>query len=278
MNATAALATGDYLRTWRQRRRMSQLALALEAEISQRHLSFIESGRSAPSREMLLHLAERLDMPLRERNAMLLAAGFAPVYGERTLEDPAMVAARGAIELVLKGHEPFPALAIDRHWNLVAANAALGPMLAGVADRSLLEPPINVLRLSLHPEGLAPRIANLGEWRAHLLDRLRRQIAVTNDPVLADLLRELSAYPVNDTLAALHAGPPTDHGGVLVPLELVTDAGLLSLISTTMVFGTPRDITLSELALEAFFPANAETAAIMRRLSATGLASGGVSR
>ena len=267
MNVTVAHATGDYLRTWRQRRRMSQLALALEAEISQRHLSFIESGRSAPSREMLLHLAERLEMPLRERNAMLLAAGFAPVYGERSLEDPAMVAARGAIELVLKGHEPFPALAIDRHWNLVAANAALGPMLAGVADRSLLEAPINVLRLSLHPEGLAPRIANLGEWRAHLLDRLRRQIAVTSDPVLADLLQELSAYPVKDTLAALHAGPPTDHGGVLVPLELVTDAGLLSLISTTMVFGTPRDITLSELALEAFFPANAETAAILRRLS-----------
>jgi len=266
MNATAALATGDYLRTWRQRRHMSQLALALEAEISQRHLSFLESGRSAPSREMLLHLAERLDMPLRERNAMLLAAGFAPVYAERTLEDPAMVAARAAIELVLKGHEPFPALAIDRHWNLLAANAALGPMLAGVADRSLLEPPINVLRLSLHPEGLAPRIANLVEWRAHLLDRLRRQIAVTSDPVLADLLQELSAYPVNDTLAALDAGPPTDHGGVLVPLQLVTEAGLLSLISTTTVFGTPRDITLSELALEAFFPANAETAAILRRL------------
>jgi transcriptional regulator with XRE-family HTH domain len=276
MNATAALATGDYLRTWRQRRHMSQLALALEAEISQRHLSFLESGRSAPSRAMLLHLAERLDMPLRERNAMLLAAGFAPVYAERSLEDPAMVAARGAIELVLKGHEPFPALAIDRHWNLVAANAALGPMLAGVADRSLLEPPINVLRLSLHPEGLARRIANLVEWRAHLLDRLRRQIAVTSDPVLADLLQELSAYPVNDTLAAVDAGPPTDHGGVLVPLQLVTEAGLLSLISTTTVFGTPRDITLSELALEAFFPANAETAAILRRLS--GVASGGVSR
>jgi transcriptional regulator with XRE-family HTH domain len=278
MNATAALATGDYLRTWRQRRHMSQLALALEAEISQRHLSFLESGRSAPSREMLLHLAERLDMPLRERNAMLLAAGFAPVYAERTLEDPAMVAARAAIELVLKGHEPFPALAIDRHWNLVAANAALAPMLAGVADRSLLEPPINVLRLSLHPEGLAPRIANLVEWRTHLLDRLRRQTAVTSDSVLADLLRELSAYPVNDTLAVLDAGPPTDHAGVLVPLQLVTEAGLLSLISTTTVFGTPRDITLSELALEAFFPANAETAAILRRLSAAGVASGGVSR
>jgi len=269
-----ALAAGEYLRTWRQRRRMSQLEFALEAEISQRHLSFLESGRSVPSRDMLLHLAERLEVPLRDRNAMLLAAGYAPVYAERSLEDPAMAAARQAIELVLKGHEPYPALAVDRHWNLVAANAALAPMLAGVADRALLEPPVNVLRLSLHPEGMAPRIANLVEWRAHLLDRLRRQIAVTSDPVLADLLRELSTYPVNNTLAAIDAAPPTDHGGVLVPLELVTDAGLLSFISTTTVFGTPRDITLSELALEAFFPANAETAEIVRRLSPTGPASG----
>ena len=223
---------------------------------------------------MLLHLAERLEVPLRERNAMLLAAGYAPVYAERSLEDPAMAAARQAIELVLKGHEPYPALAVDRHWNLVAANAALAPMLAGVADRALLEPPVNVLRLSLHPGGLAPRIANLAEWRAHLLDRLRRQIVVTNDPVLADLLRELV-----DLSGQQHTGgngrlPPTDHGGVLVPLELVTDAGLLSFISTTTVFGTPRDITLSELAVEAFFPANAETAEIVRRFSPTGPASG----
>ena len=144
---------------------------------------------------MLLHLAERLEVPLRERNAMLLAAGYAPVYAERSLEDPAMAAARQAIELVLKGHEPYPALAVDRHWNLVAANAALAPMLAGVADRALLEPPVNVLRLSLHPRGLAPRIANLAQWRAHLLDRLRRQIVVTSDPVLADLLREQRPIP-----------------------------------------------------------------------------------
>ena len=274
MNGQKAPAAGEYLRTWRQRRRMSQLELALEAEISQRHLSFLESGRSIPSRDMLMHLAERLEVPLRERNAMLLAAGYAPVYAERSLEDPAMAAARQAIELVLKGHEPYPALAVDRHWNLVAANAALAPMLTGVADRSLLEPPVNVLRLSLHQEGLAPRIANLAEWRAHLLDRLRRQIVVTNDPVLADLLQEIATYPVNNTLATMDAMPPTDHGGVLVPLELVTDAGLLSFISTTTVFGTPRDITLSELAVEAFFPANAETAEIVRRLSPTGPASG----
>ena len=274
MNGQKAPAAGEYLRTWRQRRRMSQLELALEAEISQRHLSFLESGRSIPSRDMLMHLAERLEVPLRERNAMLLAAGYAPVYAERSLEDPAMAAARQAIELVLKGHEPYPALAVDRHWNLVAANAALAPMLTGVADRSLLEPPVNVLRLSLHQEGLAPRIANLAEWRAHLLDRLRRQIVVTNDPVLADLLQEIATYPVNNTLATMDAMPPTDRGGVLVPLELVTDAGLLSFISTTTVFGTPRDITLSELAVEAFFPANAETAEIVRRLSPTGPASG----
>jgi len=269
VSGRTAIAAGEYLRTWRQRRRMSQLEFALEADISQRHLSFLESGRSIPSRDMLMHLAERLEVPLRERNAMLLAAGYAPAYAERSLEDPAMEAARQAIDLVLKGHEPYPALAVDRHWNLVAANAALGPMLAGVADRSLLEPPVNVLQLSLHPDGLAPRIANLVEWRAHLLDRLRRQISVTSDPVLADLLRELSTYPVNNTLATIDAAPPTDHGGVLVPLELITDAGLLSFISTTTVFGTPRDITLSELALEAFFPANAETVEIVRRLSAS---------
>jgi transcriptional regulator with XRE-family HTH domain len=268
MNTKAALAAGDYLRTWRQRRRMSQLNFALMAEISQRHLSFLESGRAAPSREMLLHLAERLDVPLRERNAMLLAAGFAPVYAERTLEDPAMAAARAAIELVLKGHEPYPALAVDRHWNLVASNAALGPLLAGVLDRRLLEPPVNVLRLSLHPQGLAPRIANLVEWRAHLLDRLRRQAAVTGDPVLGELLQELSAYPVNDDLKALQTETRADPGGIFVPLKLVTEVGILSFISTTTIFGTPRDITLSEIALEAFFPADPETAAIVRRLGA----------
>src|SRR5882724_2956151 len=168
-----------------------------------------------------------------------------------------------AIELVLKGHEPYPALAVDRHWNLVAANAALGPLLGGVVERRLLEPPVNVLRLSLHPEGLAPRIANLVEWRAHLLDRLRRQAAVTGDPVLAELLQELSAYPVSDDLSALQIETRTDPGGIFVPLKLVTEVGLLSFISTTTIFGTPRDITLSELALEAFFPADPETAALV---------------
>jgi transcriptional regulator with XRE-family HTH domain len=274
MTASTASAAGDYLRTWRRRRRMSQLEFALEAEISQRHLSFLESGRSQPSRDMLMHLAERLDVPLRERNTMLLAAGFAPVYPEQPLEASTMTAARQAVEMVLRGHEPFPALSIDRHWNLVTANAAMKRLLTGVAEQALLQSPVNVLRLSLHPRGLAPRIANLVEWRAHLLDRLRRQAAVTSDPVLAELLEELSAHPVGDTLAALHGATPNDLGGVCVPLRLATDAGLLSFISTTTVFGTPRDVTLSELAIEAFFPADAETAAILQRLAATTLPSG----
>jgi transcriptional regulator with XRE-family HTH domain len=248
---------------------MSQLEFALEADISQRHLSFLESGRSVPSREMLVHLAERLDVPLRDRNAMLLTAGYAPLYAERNLDDPAMAGARQAIEHLLKGHEPYPALAVDRHWTLIAANTAVAPLMRGVANIKLLDPPLNVLRLSLHSQGLAPRIANLPEWRAHLLDRLRHQIAVTGDSTLADLLQELSAYPVGDKLAAIRAAPPSDSGGVLVPLEFASEAGLLSLISTTTIFGTPRDVTLSELALEAFFPANAKTAEMLRALSAS---------
>jgi transcriptional regulator with XRE-family HTH domain len=185
---------GHLLREWRQRRRMSQLDLALGADVSARHLSFLETGRSVPSREMVLHLAERLEVPLRERNALLLAAGYAPAFRERPLSDPALAAARQAVELVLAGHEPYPALAVDRHWSLLASNRALGPFLAGVSP-DLLRPPVNVLRLSLHPEGTAPRIANLLEWRSHLLARLRRQVDASGDPVLGDLLEELRGYP-----------------------------------------------------------------------------------
>ncbi|MBB6485093.1 helix-turn-helix domain-containing protein [Rhizobium lusitanum] len=259
-----ARSLGDHLREWRRRRRLSQLEFALEADISQRHLSFIESGRSLPSREMLMHLAERLGIPLRERNPMLLAAGFAPVFRERKLDDPALAPARQAIDLILKGHEPFPALAVDRHWTLVAANAAVSPLLAGVVDTSLTEGPINVLRLSLHPQGLAPRIANLFEWRAHLLERLRQQIAATGDPELTKLLEELSAYPA----PAAHRSntPERDFAGIAVPLELITGAGQLSFLSTTTVFGTPVDVTLSELAIESFFPANPQTAEALRTM------------
>jgi transcriptional regulator with XRE-family HTH domain len=258
---------GDHLRAWRRRRRWSQLDLALEAEISQKHLSFVESGRSAPTREMVLRLAERLDVPLRERNAMLLAAGYAPFFAQRSLDDPALQPARQAIDLILKGHEPFPALAIDRHWTLVAANAAVPPLLAGVADPALVRPPVNVLRLSLHPRGLAAQIANLAEWRAHLLERLRHQIELTADPVLMELMRELTAYPAPNGGGGSARGPePRDYAGVAIPFELVTGYGRLSFLSTTTVFGTPIEVTLSELAVEAFFPADAATAEILRSI------------
>jgi transcriptional regulator with XRE-family HTH domain len=260
--ARAVRSVGDHLREWRQRRRMSQLDLACEADISTKHLSFLETGRSQPSRDMLLHLADRLEVPLRERNMLLVAAGYAPVFPERPLGDPALGAARKAIELVLAGHEPYPALAVDRHWNMVAANKTVGRLMAGI-DAVLLKPPVNVLRLSLHPLGLAPRIANLAEWRAHLLARLRRQIDLSADPVLAALLTELRAYP-----APLGAVPAVaEYGDMVVPFRLASPAGMLSFFSTTTVFGTPVDITLAELALESFFPADAATADSLRRLA-----------
>jgi transcriptional regulator with XRE-family HTH domain len=253
---------GHLVREWRQRRRLSQLDLALDAEISPRHLSFLETGRSTPSREMVLRLAERLDVPLRERNTLLLAAGYAPAFRERPLADPDLADARRAVDLVLTGHEPFPALAVDRHWHLVAANRAVAPMLEGIS-KALLAAPVNVLRLGLHPEGLAARIANLGEWREHVLARLRRQIDASADPVLRDLFEELRRYPGGDITANAPSKLPTA-GAVVVPLRLRSPAGVLSFISTTTVFGTPVDITLSELALETFFPADAATSAVLR--------------
>jgi transcriptional regulator with XRE-family HTH domain len=258
-------SVGDLLRDWRQRRRLSQLDLASEAEISTRHLSFLETGRSQPSREMLLKLAEQLGIPLRDRNVLLTAAGYAPKFAERRLDDPALASARKAISLVLAGHEPYPALAIDRHWHLVEANAGVMRLMAS-ADESLLRPPINVLRLSLHPKGLAPRIANLAEWRAHLLARLHRQIELTADPVLSDLLRELSAYP--KAAAARPPRPGRDYSPkIVVPLQLMAGPQTLTLFSTTTIFGTPVDITLSEIAIEAFFPADTQTAETLRSLA-----------
>ena len=262
---TSVRPVGDHLREWRQRRRMSQLDLACEADISTKHLSFLETGRALPSREMVMRLAERLDVPLRERNVLLVAAGFAPIFPERPLGDPALQAARRAMDLVLAGHEPYPALAVDRHWTLVAANKAVSPLLAGI-DASLLRPPVNVLRLSLHPSGLAPRIANLAEWRGHLLARLRHQIDVSADPVLQALLRELRDYPAPARLTSREPDQ-SEHAGVVVPLRLVIDGGVLALFSTITVFGTPIDITVSELALESFFPADAATAHALRQLA-----------
>lgn len=256
-----AQPVGDLIRTWRQRRRLSQLDLACEAEISTRHLSFLETGRAKPSRDMVLHLAERLDVPLRERNLLLVAAGFAPVFRERDFKDATSDPARRAVDLILKGHEPYPALAVDRHWNLVAANEAVQRLMV-VSDPALLTPPINVLRISLHPGGIAPRIANLAEWRAHILERLRRQIELTADPVLGALMEELRGYSA--PRLATGAVPKFDLGDIVVPFRLITDAGMLSFFSTTTVFGTPLDITLSELALETFYPADSETQAALQ--------------
>ena len=261
---------GVHLREWRRRRRMSQLELACEADISSRHLSFLETGRSRPSRDMILHLAEQLEVPMRERNVLLVAAGYAPMFPERTLDDPSLRAARRAIDLVLEGQKPYPAFAIDRHWGIVASNGAIPELYEGVAAH-LLEPPINGLRLSLHPQGLAPRIANLGEWRLHLLTRLRRQIDLTADAVLVDLLREVLEYPMPASVAL--ARPVSEEQNLVVPFQIVTRVGLLSLFTTTTVFGTPVDVTLSELALEMFFPADIDTAEAIRRLAGQGDAS-----
>src|SRR3954462_13326754 len=213
---------GPLLRDWRSRRRLSQMELALDADVSARHLSFVETGRSKPSRGLVLQLADHLDVPLRERNALLLAAGFAPSYAERPLGDEAMAPVRDALDRLLKGHEPFPAVAVDRQWELVAANApALALLTDGVAPE-LLEPPANTLRLSLHPDGLAPRIANLAEYSAHLLTRLRREAVLSGDPALAALHAELAAYPGVDDGSALVHDPA---GSLFIPLRLATPAG-----------------------------------------------------
>ena len=259
--ATAVEPVGRLLREWRQRRHLSQLDLACDADISTRHLSFIETGRSSPSRDMVLRLAERLEVPLRARNALLTAAGFAPMFPERALADPALDPARLAIDRWLAAHEPFPALAVDRHWTLVAGNGA-ATRLMGDVDPSLRTPGINVLRLSLHPAGLASRIVNFIEWRTHVLSRLRRQVDVSADPVLRELAAELAAYPIPETSQAPTSGQ--SYGDVIVQLRLATDAGVLSFLSTTTIFGTPVDVTLSEIALESFFPADEQTAAALR--------------
>ena len=251
---------GEHLRQWRQRRHLSQLDLAGDAEISARHLSFVETGRAAPSRDMVMKLAERLEVPLRERNVLLVAAGYAPAFPQRPLDDPALKSARAAIDLVLRAHEPNPALAYDRHWNLVAANRMVMPLLEGVPAR-LLGQPLNILRLAFHPEALAPRTVNFAEWSSHLLERLHRQCEATADPELIKLYQELKAYPIP-------ARPAPLSDNVAIPFKLRLGGEVLSFISTTMIFGTPVDITLSELALETFFPADDLTAERMRAMAA----------
>jgi transcriptional regulator with XRE-family HTH domain len=251
---------GELLRAWREHRRLSQLDLSIQADISTRHLSFVETGRSKPSRDMVLHLAEHLELPLRERNHLLLAAGYAPVYAETTLDSPEMSAVRAAVRQVLSAHEPYPAVVVDRRWNLVDANASIGLLTAGAAEE-LLTPPVNALRLTLHPAGMAPRIVNLGEWRAHLLTRLRRQVALTADPDLAELYDELRGYPCDQPEPEVEVPGP---GDVVTPIRIRHDGGELAFFGTVATFGTPLDITLAELAIESFFPADPATAAVLR--------------
>jgi len=251
---------GELLRRWRENRRLSQLELAVQADVSSRHLSFLETGRSAPGRDMILHLAERLEVPMRERNRLLLAAGFAPVYSESSLDAPQMSALRQAMQQIIDGHEPYPAAVVDGDWNLVVANRGL-ELFTSMAAPELLVPPVNALRLTLHPRGMAPRIVNLAEWREHLLRRLRRRIEVNANDRLVGLYQELSAYPSEDR------GPADAHGigDYVIPLR-VRDAGReLAFFCTTTVFGTPQDITVAELAIEQFFPADADTGAALRR-------------
>jgi transcriptional regulator with XRE-family HTH domain len=253
-------SVGDLLRQWREHRRLSQLELALQADVSTRHLSFVETGRSVPSRDMVLRLAEQLEVPLRERNLLLLTAGFAPVYSETPFESPRMDGIRAAIQQILAGHDPYPAVVVDRHWNVVEANASVALFTANV-EPELLAPPLNALRVSLHPGGMAPNIINLGEWRAHLLGRLRRQIALTSDREVEALYAELRGYPCDqpEPPVAIHAG-----ADVVVPLRLRYNGRELAFFSMVASFGTPIDITVAELAIESFYPADAQTAAALR--------------
>ncbi|MGW4355601.1 helix-turn-helix domain-containing protein [Nocardia sp. NPDC004582] len=254
----ATPTAGDLLRHWRTARRLSQLELAGRADTSTRHLSFIETGRATPSRHMLLHLSDELDIPLRERNRMLLAAGYAPVYAEPELDTPAMRPIRDAVRQILTGLEPHPALAIDAAWTMIDANAGIALFLDGI-DPALLRPPVNALRLTLHPDGLAGSIINLAEWRGHLFERLQRQIDVTGSPELAALLDDLRTYPGGEDGPGL---PEPDQA--VVPLRLRLDGHELAFLSATTVFGTPMNVTVAELAIEAFLPADAATAALLR--------------
>ncbi|WP_235535832.1 helix-turn-helix domain-containing protein [Nocardioides sp. Root190] len=250
MNTTA----GVLIREWRQRRHLSQLELAGRADVSTRHLSWIETGRSRPTSTMVMRLCDHLEVPLREQNQLLLAAGHAPAHPEHQLSDPPMAEANAALETILRGHHPYPALVVDRHWDLVAANDAAYAFMAGI-DEDLLEPPINVIRLSVHPRALAPRILNLAEWRAHLAERLRREHDATGDEATRALLAEVVGDGVE----------PVQSAALVVPLQLrMPDGAVLSCITTTTVFGTPREVTLSELAIEAFYPADDATRAYLQ--------------
>ncbi len=263
MTSTTARPVGRLLRQWRERRRLSQLELSARAEISTRHLSFVETGRARPTPEMILKLSDHLQVPLRERNQLLLAGGYAPAYPQHGLDAPELASVRDALRLVLTGHEPYPALVINRWWELLDANAAVGLIIEGCAPH-LLEPPVNVLRLSLHPDGMAPRITNLAQWRGHLLEQLHRRVEATGDSKLTDLHEELRAYP-----GALDTSAPTNPdslSSIVLPLRLHHSSGELSFFSITAAVGTAADVTVEELMIESFYPADLETTQRLRAL------------
>ena len=266
MATVTSQATGALLREWRERRRVTQLELALEAGVSARHLSFVETGRSKPGREMLLRVLQRLQVPFREQNRLLLAAGHAPAFPERSLEDPELQPVRDALDVILRGHEPYPAVAVDRTWNLVAANSPMYALTAVVdVDPALLEPPINVMRVGLHPRGLAPLMVNLGDWYAHWLERLERQLAVTGDEELAALIEEIAGYPVPEP----ERDPASGLGGseILGPVRWhAPGGGELSFFGMFATFDTPFEVTTSELAIELLFPADRATAELLKSL------------
>jgi transcriptional regulator with XRE-family HTH domain len=251
---------GPLLREWRERRRLTQLELALDAGISTRHLSFVETGRSKPGREMLLRILEQLEIPFREQNRLLLTSGHAPAFPARSLEDPELLPVRAALDQILTGHQPYPAVVVDRAWNLVAANSAMRALTEEVAiDPALLEPPVNVLRVGLHPRGLAPVIVNLGQWRAHFCQRLERQVAVTGDPDLATLLAEIAGYPI--LAAEPDPAPDPEASQMLGPVRFrAPGGGELSFFGMFATFDTPFEVTTSELAMELLFPADQATA------------------
>ncbi|MCW7944122.1 XRE family transcriptional regulator [Streptomyces hygroscopicus] len=253
--APSEQGVGPLLRGWRERRRVSQLELALRAGSSARHISFVETGRSRPSEEMVLRLAEHLDVPVRERNALLLAAGYAPHYPETPLDDPSMESLRAGLERLIQGYEPYPALVVNATYEVVAANRGIAMLLEGVPDR-LLTPPLNAMRLTLHPEGLAPRIRNLREWRDHLLAQMDRQIALQRSEALRMLYEEVAAYPVPDRVESEH-GPHAPH--FALPMRIEHDGRVLSFISSISTFNTPMDVTVAELAIETFLPADPAT-------------------
>ncbi|MET9921354.1 helix-turn-helix transcriptional regulator [Streptomyces sp. NPDC006435] len=270
---TVALDTGvgPLLRSWREQRRISQLELALRADSSARHISFIETGRSRPSEEMVLRLAEHLEIPVRERNALLVVAGYAPRYAHTPLDDPAMGALREGVERLLEGYEPYPALVLDGRYDVVAANRAVAMLLDGVAEH-LLVPPLNVMRITLHPEGLAPRIRNLRAWRADLLAQMRRQIALARSVELRELYEEVAAYPVPEGYGSPEDAADDGGGDASLPfaLPMLIEHGghVLSFVSSIATFNTPMDVTVAELAIETFLPADRDTADLLRSLTA----------